>query len=44
MKRRFYTKQCSAAPPLFAEGGFVVEDGALQLLSKEWHTVPKVFS
>jgi hypothetical protein len=35
--------QCSAAPPLFAEDDFVVEDGALQLLLEEWHTLPEVF-
>jgi hypothetical protein len=37
--------QSFAAPPLFVEEGVSTsENGTLQFLSKEWHTVPEVFS
>ncbi len=35
-------ERCSA-PPLSAEGHSIVEDGSLQLLLEERHTVPEVF-
>jgi hypothetical protein len=36
--------QVSAIPPSDSEGHSQGEDGTLQLLFEEWHTVPKVFS